>query len=143
MMVQTTGLSVQSEVSRLKAQVLSEVTNMLKNELDGIKQMIQAEFSKIAELSSFQPSPNVSWEKVKRFYQDKLEVIPPVQAAYIRIDRDYAEIIIQITEYSLNLVKQLAQIEIEVSDKYPGLRFDAEYVTEDITTDDFERFYYA
>ncbi len=116
---------------------------MLKNEIDGIKQMIQAEFSKIAELSSFQPFPNVSWEKVKRFYQDKLKVIPPVQAAYIRIDRDYAEIIIQITEYSLNLVKQLAQIEIEVSDKYPGLRFDAEYVTEDITTDDFERFYYA
>ena len=143
MMVQTNSFTVQSEFSTLKAEILSEMTNMLKNELDGIKQMIQAEFSKIAELSSFQPSPNVSWEKVRRFYQDKLKAIASVQAAYIRIDGDFAEIIIQIEGHSLDLIKELARIEVQISDQFPDLYFNVEYEREDITADNFERFYYA
>ena len=84
-----------------------------------------------------------AWEEVKQLYREKLEGIPYVQKGYIKIDGKDADVIIVLSEESVEIIKQLAQIDLEINLKFRPLYFFVEYESSEdyLELDDFERFY--
>ena len=84
-----------------------------------------------------------AWQELKQLYREKLEAIPYVQAGYIKIEGKEAEAIIVISEYSVDRIKQLAGIDLEINKKFRPLFFHVEYERskEHLDLNDFERFY--
>ena len=51
-----------------------------------------------------------AWQELKQLYSAKLEEIPHVQKGYIRIEGKNAEVIILLTEESVEIIMELAQL---------------------------------
>ena len=84
-----------------------------------------------------------AWQELKQLYKKRLEEIPYVQGGYIKIEGKEAEAIIVISEYSVDRIKQLAGIDLEINKKFRPLFFHVEYERskEHLDLNDFERFY--
>ena len=84
------------------------------------------------------------WEEVKQLYQERLRTAPYVQQGYINISApQYADILIILTEESVERIKQLAQIDLDLNLKFSSLCLNVEYEhsTDFLNLHDFERFY--
>ena len=71
-------------------------------------------------------------------------MVPYVQQGYINISApQYADILIILTEESVERIKQLAQIDLDLNLKFPSLCLNVEYEhsTDFLNLHDFERFY--
>ncbi|MCE2396352.1 hypothetical protein J4G02_17595 [Candidatus Poribacteria bacterium] len=84
-----------------------------------------------------------AWQELKQLYKERLEKIPYVQEGYIKINGKDADVIIVISEYSVDRIKQLARIDLEINKKFRPLFFHVEYERskEHLDLNDFERFY--
>ena len=91
-------------------------------------------------IEEFQPPV---WEEVKHLYKEKLEHIPCVQKGYVKIDGNNAKVIIVLTEESVGIIEQLAEIDPTTDLKSHSLYFFVEYESseEDLELDGFEQFY--
>ena len=83
------------------------------------------------------------WQELKQLYREKLEEIPYVQEGYINIDGNNADVILVLSEYSVDRIEQLAEIDLEINLKFRPLSFFVEYkFSEDyLELNDFECFY--
>ena len=68
-----------------------------------------------------------AWQELKQLYREKLEKIPYVQKGYIKINGKDADVIIVISEYSVDRIEQLAGIDLEINKKFRPLYFHVEY----------------
>ena len=84
-----------------------------------------------------------AWQELKQLYQEKLEEVPYVQEGYIRIDGNNAEVVIVLSEESVEIIMELAQIDLEINQTFPSLSFSVEYESSEdyLELDDFECFY--
>lgn len=84
-----------------------------------------------------------AWRELKQLYREKLEEFSHVQKGYIRIDGNNAEVVILLSEESVEIIMELAQLDLEINQKFPSLSFSAEYeLTEDyLELGDFECFH--
>ncbi len=84
-----------------------------------------------------------AWQELKQLYKERLEKIPYVQEGYIKINGKDADVIIVISEYSVDRIEQLAGIDLEINLKFRPLYFHVEYKRseKDLELDDFDRFY--
>lgn len=91
-------------------------------------------------IEEFQPP---AWQELKQLYGEQLEEVPYVQKGYIEIEGKAADVIIVISEYSVDRIKQLARIDLEINKKFRPLYFHVEYKLseKDLELDDFDRFY--
>ena len=91
-------------------------------------------------IEEFQPP---AWQELKQLYGEKLEEVPYAQEGYIKIEGKEADVIIIISEYSVDRIEQLAGIDLEINLKFRPLYFLVEYKfsEKDLELDDFERFY--
>ena len=130
-----TGDSVRTAISDLCTKIVAyyeelEESAAKSQEYTFLKQVIE----------EIQPK---AWEEVKQLYREKLEGIPYVQKGYIKIDGKDADVIIVLSEESVEIIKQLAQIDLEINLKFRPLYFFVEYESSEdyLELDDFERFY--
>ena len=84
-----------------------------------------------------------AWQELKQLYRERLEKIPYVQEGYIKINGKDADVIIVISEYSVDRIEQLAGIDLEINLKFRPLYFHVEYKRseKDLELNDFDRFY--
>ena len=84
-----------------------------------------------------------AWQELKQLYKERLEKIPYVQEGYIKINGKDADVIIVISEYSVDRIEQLAGIDLEINLKFRPLYFHVEYKRseKDLELEDFDRFY--
>ena len=84
-----------------------------------------------------------AWEDFKQLYQEKLKELPYVQKGYINIDGKNADVVIILSEESVDLIKQLAKIDLDLNLQFRPLCFQVAYErsTDYLELDDFERFY--
>ena len=84
-----------------------------------------------------------AWQELKQLYKEKLAEIPYVKAGYIKIDGNDADVILVLSEYSVDRIKRLAKIDLEINLKFRPLYFHVEYKRseKDLELDDFDRFY--
>ena len=84
-----------------------------------------------------------AWQELKQLYRKKLKEIPYVKKGYIKIEGKEADVIIVISEYSVDRIEQLAEIDLEVNKKFRPLSFFIEYKLSEnyLELDDFDRFY--
>lgn len=84
-----------------------------------------------------------AWQELKQLYKEKLEEIPYVKEGYIKIEGKEADVVIVISEYSVDRIKRLARIDLEINKKFRPLYFHVEYklLEKDLELDDFECFY--
>lgn len=84
-----------------------------------------------------------AWQELKQLYGKKLEEVPYVQEGYIKIESKEADVIIVISEYSVDRIERLAEIDLEVNLKFRPLFFHVEYERSKkyLELDDFDRFY--
>ena len=98
-------------------------------------------------LDELKPSEEIqpeTWEDVKQLYREKLEVIPYVRKGYINISAPhYADVMILLSDESVERIKQLAQIDLDLNLKFRPLCLNVEYEhsTEYLNLREFERFY--
>ena len=80
---------------------------------------------------------------MKQLYRERLEEIPYVKKGYIKINGKDADVIIVISEYSVDRIKRLAKIDLEINLKFRPLYFHVEYKRseKDLELEDFDRFY--
>ena len=130
-----TGDSVRAAISDLCTKIVAyyeelEESAAKSQEYTFLKQVIE----------EIQPK---AWEEVKQLYREKLEGIPYVQKGYIKIDGKDADVIIVLSKESVEIIKQLAQIDLEINLKFRPLYFFVEYESSEdyLELDDFERFY--
>ena len=84
-----------------------------------------------------------AWQELKQLYRERLEEIPYVKKGYIKINGKDADVIIVISEYSVDRIKRLAKIDLEINLKFRPLYFHVEYKRseKDLELEDFDRFY--
>jgi hypothetical protein len=84
-----------------------------------------------------------AWQELKQLYRERLEEIPYVKKGYIKINGKDADVIIVISEYSVDRIEQLAGIDLEINLKFRPLYFHVEYKRseKDLELEDFDRFY--
>ena len=85
----------------------------------------------------------LAWQELKQLYKEKLEEIPYVQEGYIKIEGNDADVIIVLSEYSVDRIERLAEIDLEINLKFRPLYFFVEYKLSEnyLELDDFDRFY--
>ena len=83
------------------------------------------------------------WKEVKQLYREKLEEIPYVQKGYIKIDGNYADVAIVLSDESEKIIKELTEINLEINLKFRPLYLFVEYGLSEgyFELDDFECFY--
>ena len=128
------GGSVETAISDLCAKVVARYEELGKSpaksqEHTFLKQIIE----------EIEPP---AWQELKQLYRKKLEEIPYVQEGYIRIDGNNADVIIVLSEYSVDRIEQLAEIDLEINLRFRPLSFFVEYkFSEDyLALNDFECF---
>ena len=85
-----------------------------------------------------------AWQELKQLYKEKLEEIPYVQEGYIDISApEYADVILVLSEYSVDRIEQLAEIDLELNLKFRPLHFFVEYESSEdhLEVGELERFY--
>jgi hypothetical protein len=83
-----------------------------------------------------------AWQELKQLYKERLEETPYVQAGYIKIEGKEADVIIVLSEESVEIIEQLAAIDLEINLKFRPLFFHVEYERSKdyLDLNDFERF---
>ena len=130
-----TGESVKAAIADLCAGIVEYYEELQAN---GVKSEDNTFLKQMIEES--QPP---AWEEVKQLYREKLEEIPYVRKGYIKINGNDGDIFIILSEESVEQIKHLAGIDLELNLKFRPLYFFVEYrrSEEYIDLDDFERFY--
>ena len=84
-----------------------------------------------------------AWEDFKHLYREKLKALPYVQKGYINIDGQNADVVIILSEESVEKIEQLATIDLDLYQRFDPLCFRVEYEnsTDYLELDDFECFY--
>ena len=84
-----------------------------------------------------------AWQELKQLYREKLQEMPYVQKGYIRIDGNNAEVIIVLSEESAEIIMELAQLDLNINQRFRSLTFSVEYkATENyLELNEFECFY--
>ena len=84
------------------------------------------------------------WEEVKQLYREKLKLFPFVEKGFINVSApDYAEVIIILSDDASDRIQQLAEIDLEINQKYRPLFLYVNYALSDdfLELNDFVRFY--
>ena len=83
-----------------------------------------------------------AWQELKQLYKERLRKIPYVKKGYIKIEGNNADVIIVLAKESVEIIKQLAEIDLEINLKFRPLYFFVEYEssTDYLELGDFERF---
>ena len=68
-----------------------------------------------------------TWTELTQFYENELKKIRYIEKGYIKINNKDADIIIVISEYSIDKIKQLARLDLETNLKFRPLYFHVEY----------------
>ena len=113
------------------------------NPHDGLPTQDYAFLKQIIEEIPPKAVSSTRWDEAKRFYQEMLSAIPYVNEGYINISApNYADVILILSEKSVDLIKQLAQIDLDLNLKFRPLCFHIEYElsTENLNLDAFDRF---
>ena len=86
-----------------------------------------------------------TWQELKDCYKERLKEIVYVEEAGIKIYNEDADVIIKISEYSIDNIKELARLDLEINLNFRPLWFHVEYkIDKDyIIPNDFEYFYRA
>ena len=84
-----------------------------------------------------------AWQELKQLYKERLEELSYVQEGYIKIDGNNADVVIVLSEYSVDRIEQLAEIDLEINLEFRPLYFFVEYESSEdyLELDDFDRFY--
>ena len=84
-----------------------------------------------------------AWQELKQLYRKKLEEIPYVKKGYIKIEGNNADVVIVLTEESVEIIMELSQIDLDINLKFRPFYFFVEYESSEdyLELDDFERFY--
>ena len=130
-----TGDSVKAAISDLCAKIVARYEELEKS---AAKSQEYAFLKRIIE--EVEPP---AWQELKQLYREKLEQISYAQEGYIKIDGDNADVIIVLSEYSVDRIEQLAGIDLEINKKFRPLYFHVEYKRSEknLELDDFDRFY--
>ena len=130
-----TGGSVKAAVSDLCAKIVARYEELAESpaksqEYTFLKQIIE----------EVEPP---AWQELKQLYREKLEEIPYVQAGYVKIDGNNADVVIVLSEESVEIIEHLAGIDLEINLQFRPLYFFVEYESSEdyLELDDFERFY--
>ena len=110
-----TGESVKAAILDLCAKIVAHYEELKAN---GVKSQDYTFLKQIIE--EIQPP---AWEEVKQLYQEKLEALPYVQRGYIKIDGNEADVFIILSEESVDKIKHLAGIDLEINLKSRQLYF--------------------
>ena len=130
-----TGDSVKAAISDLCAKIVARYEEL---EESAAKSQEYAFLKRIIE--EVEPP---AWQELKQFYKEKLAEIPYVEEGYIKINGKDADVILVLSEYSVDRIKRLAKIDLEINLKFRPFYFFVEYkLSEDyLELDDFEHFY--
>ena len=84
-----------------------------------------------------------AWQELKQLYKERLEEIPYVKKGYIKIEGNNADVVIVLTEESVEIIMELSQIDLDINLKFRPFYFFVEYESSEdyLELDDFERFY--
>ncbi len=130
-----TGESVKAAILDLCAKIVAHYEELQANgrqsqEYTFLKQMIE----------EIQPP---AWEDFKQLYQEKLKELPYVRKGYINIDGQNADVVIILSEESVEKIEQLAKIDLDLYQRFDSLCFHVEYENsmDYLELDDFECFY--
>ncbi len=130
-----TGESVKAAILDLCANIVAHYEELKAN---GVKSQEYTFLKQIIE--EIQPP---AWEDFKQLYQEKLKELPYVQKGYINIDGQNADVVIILSEESVEKIEQLATIDLDLYQRFDPLCFRVEYEnsTDYLELDDFECFY--
>ena len=130
-----TGDSVEAAMSDLCAKIVARYEELEESTAKS------QEYTFLKRIIEKIESP--AWQELKQLYGEKLEKIPYVQEGYIKIDGNNADVVIVLSEYSVDRIEQLAEIDLEINLKFRPLSFFVEYkFSEDyLALNDFECFY--
>ena len=135
-----TGESVKVAISDLGAKIVAYYEE-LKASVDQSGDQRTQDYSFLKHIiEEIQPP---AWEEVKKLYREKLAEIPYVRKGYIKINGNDGDIFIILSEESVEKIKYLAGIDLELNLKFRPLYFFVDYRRSeaDLDLDDFERFY--
>ena len=143
-----TGDSVRATISDLYAEIAANYEG-LKESVDREDEIPVQNYDRYSVLeymflkkitAEVEPLP---WQKLKQLYRERLEKIPHVQKGYINIDGNNADVIIVLSEDSVEIIEQLAHIDLEINLQFRPLYFFVEYESSEdyLELDDFDRFY--
>ena len=129
------GVSVKAAILDLCAKIVEYYEELQAN---GVKSQDDKFLQHIIE--EIQPP---AWEDFKHLYREKLKALPYVQEGYINIDGQNADVVIILSEESVEKIEQLAEIDLELYQRFDPLCFHVEYEnsTDYLELDDFECFY--
>ena len=130
-----TGDSVKAAISDLCAKIVARYEEL------GESAAIPQEYAFLKRIIEKVESP--AWQELKQLYKEKLKEILYVQKSYIKIDDNNADVVIVLSEYSVDRIKRLAEIDLEINKKFHPLYFFVEYKLSEnyLELDDFDRFY--
>ena len=130
-----TSTSVEAAISDLCANIVAHYEELKAN---GVKSQEYTFLKQIIE--EIQPP---AWEDFKHLYREKLTELPYVQKGYINIDGQNADVVIILSEESVEKIEQLAKIDLDLYQRFDSLCFHVEYENsmDYLELDDFECFY--
>ena len=130
-----TGDSVKAAISDLCAKIVARYEEL------GESAAKSQEYAFLKRIIEKVESP--AWQELKQLYKEKLKEILYVQKSYIKIDDNNADVVIVLSEYSVDRIKRLAEIDLEINKKFHPLYFFVEYKLSEnyLELDDFDRFY--
>ena len=131
-----TGKSMIESMSELCAKIVSRYEELRKSAAKS------QEFTFLKRIIEEVEPP--AWQELKHLYKVKLEEIPYVQAGYINISApEYADVILVLSEYSVDKIEQLAEIDLELNLKFRPMYFFVKYksTNDSLELKDFERFH--
>lgn len=130
-----TGASVKAAISDLCAKIVTRYEELRESTVKS------QEYTFLKRIIEEVEPP--AWQELKQLYKEKLEEIPYVKEGYIKINGKDADVIIVISEYSVDRIEQLAGIDLEINLKFRPLYFHVEYKRSEnyLELDDFDRFY--
>ena len=115
-----TGASVKEAKSNLCAKIVSRYEQLgesapTSQEYTFLKRIIE----------EVEPA---AWQELKQLYKEKLEEIPYVQEGYINTSApEYADVVLVLSEYSVDRIERLAEIDLEINLKFRPLYFSVEH----------------
>lgn len=130
-----TGDSVKAAISDLCAKIVARYEELGKSPAKSQEHTFLKQIIEEIELPA--------WQELKQFYKKRLAELSHVQEGYIKIDGNNADVVIVLSEESVEIIEQLAGIDLEINLQFRPLYFFVEYeLSEDyLELNDFERFY--
>ena len=130
-----TGDSVKAAISDLCTKIVARYEEL------GESPAKSQEYTFLKQIIEEIESP--AWQELKELYKEKLEEIPYVKEGYIKIEGNDADVVIVLSEESVEIIEQLAEIDLEINLQFRPLYFFVEYESSEdyLELDDFECFY--